>query len=363
MRHRASNNPAVSQQGRHRATGIPRAAAVAVRALAIGTLATSAQAQAIEHFHAGKQLKVIIGGGTGGGYDFYGRLLGQYIARHLPGKPTMVPTGMPGAGGIVAANYLYNVAPRDGSEIGIVGRAVSTQPLIAPNDKGPKYIATKFNWLGTPTQEVGVLVMRLPSKIRTLQDLREQELIVSGTSAAAPPSFYPLIMNKLFGTKFKVVSGYEGSQPALLAMERGEVEGHLASSVALPVRERITPWIKAGTAAILAQIGIEKDPKNGDAPLILDLARSTIERRVMELILAQQVTAWPFLAPPELPPDRVKALRAAFDAAVADREFLAEAEKLKLEIRPMGGEQIQDFLVQLYQSPKEILDRVSALSE
>lgn len=340
-----------------------RTVALAACALMPCLIASAAGAQSVDNFYAGKQFKVIIGGGVGGGYDFYGRFLGQYIARHLPGKPTVVPTSMPGAGGIIAANYLYNVAPRDGSEIAIVGRAVGTQPLISPKDTGPKYVAAKFAWIGTPTQEVGLLFMRLPSKIKTLQDLRTQELVVSGTSAAAPPSFYPTLMNKLFGTKFKVVSGYEGSQPALLAMERGEVEGHLASSVALPVRARVTPWIAAGSATILAQIGIDKDPKNGDAPLILELARNDIERRVMELVLAQQVTAWPFIAPPDLPPERVKMLRAAFDAAVADPEFVAEAQKGQLDIRPLSGERLQEFIAQLYQTPKEILDRVAQLSE
>jgi tripartite-type tricarboxylate transporter receptor subunit TctC len=331
-------------------------------ALAIAAAIAPAHAQSVEQFYSGKQGKMVIGGSTGGGYDFYGRLVGPYISRHLPGKPTLIPTSMPGAGGIIAANYLYRVAPKDGSEIGIVGRAVSTQTLLNPKSKAPKYDATKFNWLGTPRQETGLLLIRLPSKIKTLQDLRTHELVVSGTSPTAPPSFYPRLMNNLFGTKFKVVTGYKGSQTALLAVERGEVDGHLASSAGAPLRDRIAPWIKSGKAAILAQVGVVKDPRNGNAPLILDLSRDKSERRVMEMVLTQQVMAWPFVAPPGVPAERVKALRSAFDAAMKDPEFLAAAKKQRIDIEPIGGARLNKIIEEIYASPKDLLDRLASLS-
>ena len=177
----------------------------------------------------------------------------------MPGNPLFVMQNMPGAGGVIVANYLYNIAPHDGSEIGMVARAASTQPLLDPKDRGPKYVATKFNWIGTPQQEVGLLIVRQPSRIQSIADLKSQELVLGGTSPAAPTSYYPRLMNKLLGTKFKVVDGYKGSQEALLALERGEVEGHSSGSSAAPLRERIAPWIKDGKVKILAQIGLERD--------------------------------------------------------------------------------------------------------
>ena len=320
------------------------------------------RAQTVEQFYAGKQINIIVGGGVGGGYDFYGRLLAKYIGRHLPGHPSFIVQNMPGAGGVIAANYLYNVAPHDGSVIAIVGRAVSTQPLVNPDDKGPKYVATQFNWIGTPQQECGILLVRQPSPIKTLKDLKQHELILSGTTADAPPSFYPRLLNNLLGTKFKVIDGYMSSPAAILAVERGEVDGHLASSAAAPLRAQIDPWIKEGRIGILAQIGLNKDPQNGDAPLILDLVDAPMQRQILNLVLAQQALAWPFLAPPGVPSERIKALRDAFDATMTDPEFLADAAKQKVGINPIGGAKINDMLQQIYDSPKDVLARLAALT-
>ena len=319
---------------------------------------TVACAQSVEQFYAGRQIKFIVGGGIGGGYDFYSRMVTHFMTRHLPGHPIFVVQTMPGAGGIIAANYLYNIAPRDGSEIGMVGRASGTQPLIDPKDKAPKYIATKFNWIGTPQQEIGLMLVRQPSPIQTIQDLKTHQLVLSGTSPAAPPSYYPRLLNRLFGTKFKVIDGYKSSQEALLALERGEVEGHLSGSSAAPLRARVDPLVKQGTVKVLAQIGLAKDGNDPDAALILDLAKTTTERQIMELVLAQQVMAWPTVAPPELPPDRIKALRDAFDATMQDPEFLAEASKQKFGVNPVSGEQLSALLERIYATPKDILDLV-----
>ena len=263
---------------------------------------------------------------------------------------------MPGAGGMIAANYLYNIAPRDGSEMGMVGRAVGTQPLLDPKDPGPRYVATKFNWIGTPQKEVGLVLVRTSSPIRTLADLRTHELVVSGTSAAAPPSYYPRLFNKLLGTKFKVVDGYKSSQNALLALERGEVDGHSSGSSAAPIRERIRPWIREGKVRVVAQIGLTQDAEYPDAPLILDLAPQAIERQILEVILSQQVMAWPVVMPPDVPADRVEAMRDAFDAAIVDPDFIADAAKQKLIINPVSGEKIHELLEQVYATPKDILD-------
>jgi tripartite-type tricarboxylate transporter receptor subunit TctC len=331
---------------------------------ALGAAAVAAaRAETVEQFYAGKQVKFVVGSAGGGGYEVYSRLLLPYLTRHLPGHPLFVMQEMPGAGGMVAANYLYSIARQDGSEIGMVGRGTGIEPLLDPKDKALRYVATRFNWIGTPQQEVGLVLMRLPSPIERMEGLKTHELIVSGTTSAAAPSYYPRLMNKVLGTRFKVVDGYKSSQEALLALERGEVDGHCSGSSSAPLRARIAPWIESGKVKILAQIGREKDPDYPDVPLTLDLAANAADRQVMEVALTQQVMAWPVVAPPGVPPERVKALRDAFDATMKDPEFLAEAMRQKLIINPVGGDKISALLDRMYALPKDLLDRVAALSE
>lgn len=326
-------------------------------------LSGSALAQTVGEFYAGRQVKFVVGSAGGGGYEFYSRLLARYLSKHLSGQPLFVVQSMPGAAGMVAANYLYNIAPRDGSEMGMVGRAVGTQPLIDPKDPGPRYVATRFNWIGTPQQEVGLVLVRSSSPIRTIEDLTRHELVVSGTSAAAPPSYYPRLLNKLLGTRFKVVEGYKSSQSALLALERGEVDGHTSGSSAAPIRERIKPWIAEGKVRVVAQIGLVPDPEFPGAPVIGNLARQDIERRILEVLLSQQVMAWPLVMPPDVPTARVAAMRAAFDAAMADQDFIADAAKQKLMLNPASGRDIHDLLERVYRTPQDVLDRLVSLSD
>ena len=220
----------------------------------------------------------------------------------------------------------------------------------------------KFNWIGTPLQEVGLLIVRGASPVNTLKDLKVHQLMIAGTAPSAPPSFYPTVMNKVLGTKFQVISGYASLQEALFAVERGETDGYMASSASAALRDRIAPWIKEGKVKLVAQIGLSKDPRNGDVPLILELAETPIERQLMELILTQQVMAWPFVAPPGVPDDRVKALRDAFDATMKDAAFLADAAKTRTEIDPVSGLKLHELLEQIHAMPKETLDRLQSLS-
>jgi tripartite-type tricarboxylate transporter receptor subunit TctC len=326
-------------------------------------LSATARAEPVDEFFAGKQIKFVIGSAGGGGYDAYSRLIIPYLSRHLPGHPLFVIQEMPGAAGMVAANYLYNIARHDGSEIGMVGRGVGIQPLLDPRDKAPRYVAAKFNWIGTPQQEAGLVFMRLPSPIATMADLKTHELIVSGTTSAAAPSYYPRLMNNLLGTRFKVVEGYKSSQEALLALERGEVDGHCSGSSSAPLRARMEPLVDAGKVKIIAQLGREKDPDYPDVPLILDLAATPADRQVLELAFIQQVMAWPIVAPPGVPADRIKALRDAFEATMRDPDFLAEAARQKVIINPVSGEKISSLIDRIYALPKDVLDRVAAVSE
>jgi tripartite-type tricarboxylate transporter receptor subunit TctC len=283
------------------------------------------------------------------------------MGKHIPGNPTFVIQNMPGAGGVVAANYLYNVSARDGSELGMTGRASAIEPLINPADKSTRFVATKFNWIGTPQQEIGILLVWQPSPIQTLADLKKYELSVSSTGRAAATSVYPRLLNNMFGTKFKVIEGYKSSQEGLFAMERGEVAGHSSGGSSAAFRNRVDPWVKEGKVKILLVVGMEKDPAYPDVPLITELATNDTERQIMELVLVQQVMGRPVLAPPEVPADRVKALRDGFDATMKDPEFLAEAHKQKLEVDPVGGAQLNKMLEKVYATPKEITDRVGVL--
>jgi tripartite-type tricarboxylate transporter receptor subunit TctC len=335
----------------------------ALWAAAFCLLAATARAEPVEEFFAGKQIKFVVGSAGGGGYESYSRLLAPYLSRHLPGHPLFIMQEMPGAAGMVAANYLYNIARHDGSEIGMVGRGVGIEPLLDPKDKAPRYVASKFNWIGTPQQEVGLVFMRLPSPIATMADLKTRELIVSGTTSAAAPSYYPRLLNTLLGTRFKVVEGYKSSLEALLALERGEVDGHCSGSSSATLRARMEPLVAAGKVKIVAQLGREKDPDYPDVPLILDLAATPADRQILELAFTQQVMAWPLVAPPGVPAERIKALRDAFDATMRDPEFLAEAARQKLIINPVSGEKISTLLDRVYAMPKDVLDRVAALSE
>lgn len=332
-------------------------------ALASAVLLTGpAGAQSVQEFYAGKQLKFVVGSAGGGGYEVYSRLVARHMTRHLPGNPIFVVQAMPGAAGIIAANYLYNLAAKDGSELGMVGRATGTQPLLDPKDTGPRYEALKFNWIGSPQQEVGLVMARTSSAVKSLADLHTHELVVSGTSPASPPSYYPRLFNKLLATRFKVVDGYKSSQEALLAMERGEVEGHSSGSSAAPVRAKANPLVADGTIRIIAQIGMARDPEYPQVPLILDLARSTEERQILELVLTQQAMAWPIVAPPGVPADRVQALRLSFDKAIADPELLAEAKREKLVINPISGVELHKLLERVYATPPALLERTVALS-
>lgn len=339
-----------------------KAITAVVAALACGSAAGTARGQSVQEFYAGKQVKFVVGSAGGGGYEFYSRLVGRYMSRHLPGNPIFVVTAMPGAAGIIAANHLFNVAPKDGTEIGMVGRAAGTQPLLDPKDTGPRYTATKFNWIGSPQQEVGLVLARTSSAVAKLDDLRTRELVVSGTSPASPPSYYPRLFNNLLATRFKVVDGYKSSQDALLAMERGEVDGHSSGSSAAPVRSKVGPLVADGTIRIIAQIGMARDPEYPNVPLILDLARGNDEKQILELVLTQQAMAWPIVAPPGVPVDRIKALREAFDKAIVDKDLLADAAKEKLVINPISGAEIAALLERVYATPKDVLERTAALS-
>ena len=313
--------------------------------LAISLLAPTLSADEISEFYDGRELRLLIGYSAGGGYDTYARLLGRHLARHIPGNPNVVPQNMPGAASLRLANYLFNVAPKDGSVIGIVARGMAMEPLLS--GRGTRFDANEFSWLGSLNNEVSVCASWHTSEVKTMQDLMTRELIVGGIGSASGTDVFPLVVKNLLGANIRLITGYPGGNDILLAMERGEVDGRCGWSWST-VQATRPEWIAEGRLNMLVQFALEKHPDLPDVPLVTEFADSEDERMALELIFARQVMGRPFLAPPGIPPARLDALRRAFDATANDPAFRAEAERMQLELNPVTGEEIDVLLERVY---------------
>ena len=323
--------------------------------LALGTMPAGAQ-PAAEPF-AGKNLSLIIGFGPGGGYDLWGRTVARHIGKHLPGKPSVVPQNMPGAGSYVAASHIYNAAPKDGTVFGIIARDAALGPLSgAP---GARFDATKLSWLGSPTKEHNVCIAFHTAKVRDVKQLRDTQLILGDTGPGTGTRSYPKVLNDLLGFKFKLVSGFRSSADVFLAMERGEVDGICESLDS--VNQRKPDWIANKTVNVLLQAGAEPHPSLKGVPNVFDLARNDEERRVLEFLYAGQDIGRPFVAPPDLPPERLKMLRDAFNATMKDPEFIADVKRNKFDLEPEDGEHLTMLINKIYATPKAIIERVGNL--
>ena len=325
-------------------------------AIALWLTGVAASAQPGEPY-AGKTVSVIIGFGPGGGYDLWGRTVARNIGKHLPGKPTVIPQNMPGAGSYVAASHLYNAAPKDGTVLGIIARDVALGPLTgAP---GARFDATKFSWIGTPTKEHNVCIAYHTAAVKTANDLRDKQLILGDTGPGTGTRSYPKVLNGLLGFKFKLVGGFQSSADVFLAMERGEVDGICESLDS--VNARRPDWISSKKVAVLVQSGSVSHPDLKGVPLVLDHARTAEERQVIEFLYAGQEIGRPFVAPPDLPPERLRMLRAAFDATMKDADFIADAKRSKLEVEPEDGAHLAALIGKIYATPRAIIDRVGNL--
>jgi len=335
-------------------------AVAALGALVCGALLALAAGPAVAQtggVYAGKTVNLIIGFGPGGGYDRWGRLVARHIGRHLPGTPSVVPQNMPGAGSYVAASHLYNVAPKDGTVFGIIARDAALGPLSgAP---GALFDATKFSWIGSPTKEHNVCIAFHTAAVKTVDDLRKKELIMGDTGPGTGTRSYPKVLNDLLGFKFKLVGGFRSSVNVMLAMERGEVEGICESLDS--VLSRKPQWIAAKTVTVLLQAGAKPDPRLPGVPFVPDLARNDEERQVIDYLYAGQNIGRPFVAPPALPPDRLKVLRDAFDATMKDPEFVADAKRSKFDVEPEDGAHLAALIAKIYATPKPIVERVGRL--
>jgi len=325
-----------------------------MRILALAALLLSVPAA------AQKPVELYIGYSVGGGYDVYARLVARHMGRHLPGNPVIVPKNMEGAGSLRLANWLYKAAARDGSVIGTIGRGIAFDPLLG--GQGAQFSATQFAWLGSANDEVSVCVAWGRAKVARFEDAFSKELIVGGTGATADTDLFPRVINNVLGTKFRVVTGYPGGNDITLAMQRGEVDGRCGWSWS-SIKTNHPHWVKDGTINLLVQLSLDKHADLPQVPLIMDFIKSEEQKAILRLVFARQVMGRPFLAPPGVPAERVAALRKAFMATLQDPQFLAEAEKLKLEITPVSGEAVQDLVAEIYRTPGEVLKKAAAASQ
>jgi len=327
-----------------------------VTSLLVGTVGElgAAKAESVEEFYRDKTINLIIGYDAGGGYDSYARVLARHLGRHIPGNPTIVPKNMPGAGSLVAANYLYDVAPADGTEFGTFGRGIAMAPLI--NEEGVEYDALRLNWIGSLNNEVSTCVSWHASSVTTWDDLKDTELTIAGAGPGADADLFASILRHVFDVKLRVISGYTSSPEISLAMERGEINGYCGWSWS-SIKQRKSDWIRDGKVNILVQLALEKHPELPDVPLVMDLAETEEQRQLLALIFTRQAAGRPFAAPPDVPKERVNALRDAFLATVEDPAFLADAQQMNLEINPLSGSAFDDLLHSVYQTPEDLVAR------
>ena len=318
-----------------------------------------AQQDDVAAFFKGKTLRLVVGVGVGSGYDINARLLARHMAAHVPGEPTIIVQNQPGAGSLAMTNALYNSGPFDGTAIGASFNGMPTTPLLQPG--GARFDPVKINWLGSTNRETQAMYVWHAAPAQVLEDAKAREIVIGAQAPGSTQFDYPILANSLFGFKFKVVTGYESTPKIHLAMESGEVHGTIANWSTL---KAINPnWVAEKKIRILAQWALKKNPELGDAPLFLDLAATDAERAALKLMLARLEYGRPFFLPPNVPAARVSALRQAFDATMRDPAYLAEADKLKIDVDPLSGGEVAALIEQVSRTPADTVARVRAALE
>ncbi len=319
----------------------------------------SASAQAAD-FYRGKTVTLVVSSSPGGGYDVMARTIAKYLGRHIPGNPRLVVSNMPGAGGIVAMNYFYRGAPKDGTYIGSMQNNIPFEPLLGT--KEAMYDPTKFNWLGSPSVEVGLIVVWKTAPANSVADLKRREITMGSSGVNSTPSFYTRLINETLDTKMKLVVGYPGQNEAYLAMERGEIDGF--PSLFYNTLNATKPnWRTEKNVKLLLQYGLEKEPAIPDVPSALDLVTDPDDRLLLEAGLAEVTLGRPYLMPPNVPADRIAIMRAAMEATFKDPDFLADSKRMALGVNtPKTGEQIQKLIEDTYRAPPKVIDRLRKLS-
>jgi tripartite-type tricarboxylate transporter receptor subunit TctC len=328
-------------------------------AAALAALATAAAAQTPQPFYRGKDLRLLISHPPGGGYDAYARLYARHLARHIPGAPTIVPQNMPGAAGIVMANFLASQAPRDGLTIGLGPGSIATAALFSA--RGARYDARKFVWIGSMNSEVGVSVAWHTAPVKKAQDLFTTELIVAGAANTDQSVLFPNALNKLLGTKFRIIAGYGGSSETALALERGEAQG-IGGWNYSSIQTNRPQWLRDATINILVQLSLARHPDLPNVPTVLEIARNDEERAVLKLVFAQSQMGRALLAPPEIPEEAARIQREAFASMMKAPDFLAEAGRSLMEInQPMPAAEMTKLIEELHGADPGVVKRAAEL--
>lgn len=330
---------------------------VVIIAAAIGVaLSSGAQAQEdVAAFYAGKQVRIIVGIGVGSGYDTTARLIGRHIGKHIPGKPDVIVSNQPGAGSATMSNSLYASGAKDGTVIGAPFNGMPTMQLLQP--EAARFDPTKFGWVGSANRAYQLTYSWHGSPIKTMKDIFEREFVVGSQAPGSSQYDYPAVANVLFGTRFKIVNGYEATPKIHLAMERGEVMGSAATSFST-VKAITGDWLPTKKIIPLAQWALKKHPELPDVPLWLDVAKTEEQRQALRLLLVRLEFGVPYFTPPGVPPARLNALRRAFDATMKDPDYLADSAKAKLEVDPMTGEDVEKLVAEAAKTPPAVVKLV-----
>jgi tripartite-type tricarboxylate transporter receptor subunit TctC len=330
-----------------------RRTAILVLALLISPQPAWAQ-DAVADFYRGRTVTLIVGYSAGGGYDTYSRILARHLGKHIPGNPTIVVQNMPGAGSLKMTNYLYNVAPKDGSTIGIFSRGMAMEPLIGGTNVA--FDSTKMTWLGSGTNEVSVFVTWHTSPVKTWHDVVTKDFTVGGEGSGSDPDTYALLLKNAFGAKLKLITGYPGTAEIAIALERGEVDSRASWSWS-SLKTLKPNWIAEKKVNFPVQLNLTKGAELQNVPLITEFATNDKQQQMLKLILSRQEMARPYAAPPGIPEDRKAALRKAFDESWADPDLLAEMKARGQEVNPVSGAALDKLIAELYATPKAVVDQ------
>jgi tripartite-type tricarboxylate transporter receptor subunit TctC len=341
-----------------RLTRLAGALAIAVAAQSIGT---TAQAQPEDQFYKGKTVRILVGGASGAAYDFVGRAIANHMGRHIPGEPGIVVENMPGAASIVMTNYLYNRAPRDGTAIGMPLNGIVLEPRLkslSRDGSNVQFDLARMSFIGTPAQQPQVLWVWHQTSYKNVQDLVSQPSNFGATAPGGDNFILPNLANQLLGTQMKVVTGYKGVNDIFIAVERGEVHGNTANLSSLLGKP---DWMRENKARILMQFGTERLDALKDVPTAIELARNEEARLMFKVYATKFKVTYPLLLPPDVPPARVAILRDAFDKTMKDPAFIADAQKIGIDVTPLGGGQIDEVMAEINAVPQDAIDRLRKL--
>ncbi len=327
-------------------------------AAAVVAITFPAAAQSLADFYKGKSVSLIVSTGEGGTYDTVARSIARYMPKHIPGAPSVILRYMPGAGHVVATNYMYNQAPKDGTYIATIGNSIPQSQAL--DGKGIRFDARKFNWLGTTGISNLMTAAWAASGVKTIDDAFKNEVTAGSTGSGSGTMLYPTITNNVVGTKFKIISGYRKATEIDLAMERGEVVVRAGFSLGSISNEH-PDWISEKKVNFLFQVGGIREDRYPDVPLMSDLGKTPEQKQLMAVLSAPVALGRPYLAPPDLATDRVTALRAAFDGTLKDTEFLAEAEKLKFDLRPLGADETAKIVRETIEVPPAVAEKAKEI--